>query len=398
MIRTDAVHHPVYAITHPGMTGKNNEDRYGLTGLRLGPADNTPAVLAVLADGIGGHRAGEVAAQMAVDIVLERVSTGDPGAPLEAIRAGIVEASEAIHVSAADDPSRQGMGATCAVVLLMGRRMYTATVGDSRIYLMRGDTIRQISIDHTWIQEALDSGVLHEEDVRGHPNAHVIRRYLGSPQPPEVDQRIRLNPRETDAQSVANQGITLKNGDRVLLCSDGLSDLVGPLEILEAFQTHTAEAALQSLVDLANVRGGHDNITIVTIQIPGGKGTPPAKRSKIPRWLLGGCLLILASVVLIAALAFGWLWLNDLPPFNGDATGSPPAVVTVGPGTPLPDELDGAAPATATLRPLPSQTLTPVFLPPDVLENGATLTPWSTNTPAPTTTATATITSTPTPQ
>jgi PPM family protein phosphatase len=90
------------------------------------------------------------------------------------------------------DAARQGMGATCVAALIIGRRLYAVTVGDSRLYLMREGTIRQLSTDHTWIQEALEAGILQPEDANGHPNAHVIRRYLGSPKPPEVDHRIAV--------------------------------------------------------------------------------------------------------------------------------------------------------------------------------------------------------------
>ena len=108
------------------------------------------------------------------------------------------------------------MGATCACAWLVGERLYTATVGDSRVYLLRGERIQRVSTDHTWIQEALERGVLRPEQISGHPNAHIIRRYLGSPVAPEVDLRLRVSGEESDEQALANQGTLLLPGDRVL--------------------------------------------------------------------------------------------------------------------------------------------------------------------------------------
>jgi protein phosphatase len=174
-----------------------------------------------------------------------------------------------------------------------GNQLYTATVGDSRIYLARGGSIRQLSVDHTWVQEALEMGVLHPDQVNGHPNAHVIRRYLGSPEPPEVDLRMRLARNEADSQAVANQGVQLRPGDRLLLCSDGLTDLVSDAEILAILQRTPLSHATEALTALANQRGGHDNITIITAQV---KGEPKEKRrfnllQQIPLLIVFGLLV-----------------------------------------------------------------------------------------------------------
>ena len=161
------------------------------------------------------------------------------------------------------------MGATCVCAWVIAERLYMASVGDSRLYLLRRGVIRQLTTDHTWIQEALDFGFLTPEQAHKHPNQHVIRRYLGSAEPPEVDFRLKLDDAETDEQALANQGLRLEPGDRLLLCSDGLSDLVQPGEIQQAVQTGTREGAPQALVALANARGGHDNITVLLLEVPG---------------------------------------------------------------------------------------------------------------------------------
>ena len=182
------------------------------------------------------------------------------------------------------------MGATCAAAWIIGHRLYAATVGDSRLYLLRGRAIIQLSTDHTWIQEALERGFIQPEEARGHPNAHVIRRYLGSPSPPRVDIRLRLSSRESDTQSEANQGLLLQAGDQLILCSDGLTDLVENREILNAFTSQPAQKAAEAMVNLANARGGHDNITLVAIDVPAtpAAGVVPAGRRSGRR----GCAIV----------------------------------------------------------------------------------------------------------
>ena len=200
--------YPVSALTHAGMTGKNNEDRFAVSAFHLSRRNRTPVLLAVLCDGIGGHKAGEIAADLAVNHISQIVAESDGKYPIEVLEKGIQRANQAIFQESSHEVGKQGMGSTTACVWMIGNKMFTATVGDSRIYLMRKGTIQQISIDHTWIQDALDNGLLTPEQVEGHPNRHVIRRYLGAPQPPEIDFRIHLAQGETNRQMTENQGKT----------------------------------------------------------------------------------------------------------------------------------------------------------------------------------------------
>jgi serine/threonine protein phosphatase PrpC len=324
MIRTERAHLLVAANTHPGMTGKQNEDRFAVTAFRVGVSNPTPAVFAVVADGIGGHRAGELAAEMAVNAVSHIVAQSDAFEPLATLQRAIQEASQSIASQAQDDTQHLGMGTTCACAWIIGRRLYTASVGDSRIYLLRGATIRQLTTDHTWIQEAIDKGILNAEQAREHPNIHVIRRYLGSAKPPQADLRLRVRGDETDTQAEANQGFLLHPGDRLLLCTDGLTDEASDEEIrLAAAESGPSgdpardrsagsarrrlEPAAQRLVDLANSRGGHDNITVVLMQVP---GRPSEPRRRPWRWVA----LITAALLFLLALA-GWLAWTVLRPF-----------------------------------------------------------------------------------
>lgn len=309
MIRVEKTHLPVAALTHPGMKGKNNEDRFGVAAFHVKTQPSPPILLAILSDGIGGHRAGEIASELAVNTISQFAANSDGQNPCHILEQAITSASAQIYHQAQSNHEQVGMGATCACAWIAGDRLYTATVGDSRIYLMRGGSIMQISTDHTWIQEALDYGIIQPDQVNGHPNAHVIRRYLGSPTPPEVDFRIRLPGMEGET----NQGLYLLPGDRLLLCSDGLTDLVNNEEILAEFNQESLEEAGQHLVDLANQRGGHDNITLVAIQVPEVKVEPAEKAKKSPsvissRSLVASCLAIIAVAVVVGAVTGGWLY------------------------------------------------------------------------------------------
>jgi serine/threonine protein phosphatase PrpC len=374
MIQTSHTEFPTVALSHPGMTGKNNEDRFAVSAYQVKPKDATPVLLAVLADGIGGHRAGEVAAGVAVDLVSQQVASSDGKlSPMQVLHNAFQQASQQIFTLAQSEEGRRGMGATCTAAWIIGRRLFAATVGDSRLYLMRGGGIRQLSTDHTWVQEAIQHGILKPEEARGHPNAHVIRRYLGSPQPPEVDFRLRLTGFENDAQAEANQGFLLQTGDRILLCSDGLTDLVNDVEVLAAFQNQPLDAATNYLIQLACQRGGHDNITMVVIEVP---PQTAVQKSSSRRWIWIGLLVVLLAGGIVAAALL--LTQNATP---GGATPTPGAVLTAtqtGGDNPQSTQ----ATVSPTLRPTATPTLHPAT-PGVPQQGGATLTPWPTNTKAP---------------
>lgn len=327
MIRKPQSRYPVVAKSHPGMSGKNNEDRFGVTAFQLSKKNPTPVLLAVLSDGVGGHKAGEVAAELAVNQITQTAMESDGLQPIQILKNGIERASNAIYLESQKDNGKQGMAATVAVAWMIGHRLFTASVGDSRIYLIHKNKIRQLSIDHTWIQEALDNNILTPDQVEGHPNRHVIRRYLGGPNPPDIDFRMRLNNGEADQKSFNNQGITLETGDRLILTSDGLTDLVSDEEILAAFQIEDDEQVVNNLIDLANQRGGHDNITIITYLVPDGIQAVTKRKSFFPV----GCIIIILLAI-IAGIVFGVFWLQrnpiDLNFFN---RGEQPAQVTLNP-------------------------------------------------------------------
>ena len=286
MIRTQRAHVHVAALSHPGMTGKNNEDRFAVLSHALGKEDPTPSLFAVLSDGIGGHRSGEVAAELAVNHISEVISNSNGRDPLAILEEAIHTASDAIAHHSASDDEHHGMGATCACVWVIADKFYIAFVGDSRIYLLRGGKIQQLTTDHTWVQEAVEKQIIKPEDVRNHPNVHVIRRYLGSLKLPEVDFRLKMNNSDNAVQAQKNQGMALQPEDTVLVCSDGLTDMVWADEIQATLmESKNPKTAVQMLVAQANERGGHDNITVIVMTVP--KPRPQEEKKGWWEWLMG---------------------------------------------------------------------------------------------------------------
>ena len=287
MIRSSLPHLHVTARSHPGITGKNNEDRFSVSSFQLSKEDPRPAVFAMVADGIGGHRAGEVAADLAVNYITKGISESNAKKPTRILENAIHEASQAIASHSAGKDEEEGMGSTCACVWVIENKLFTAYVGDSRIYFIRGKHIQRLTVDHTWVQEAFEKGIITAEQMRDHPNVHVIRRHLGGLKLPDVDFRLWIDDEETIEESEQNQGFHLEPGDVILLCTDGLTDLVWDDEILQGVRAKKdLKSAAEALINLANARGGHDNITVVMLGMPRleemSKKTPG-----IIKWLLG---------------------------------------------------------------------------------------------------------------
>lgn len=292
MIRSSRSHLHVAVLSHPGMTGKNNEDRYAVSSFTISKNDPRPSVFAVIADGIGGHRAGEIAAELAVNYISQGVAESNAKKPQKILQDAIENASQVIAAHSARKEDTHGMGSTCVCAWVIGNKLFTAHVGDSRAYLMRGKVIRQLTKDHTWVVEAIEKGIITPEQARDHPNVHVIRRYLGSMELPKVDFRMWLaGDEKTDDDARENQGMDLEAGDTVLLCSDGLADLVWEDEILKVANSNgNLKVVADKLVGLANERGGHDNITVVLLGMPRMEEAvepTPGKKGSWLQWLFG---------------------------------------------------------------------------------------------------------------
>jgi protein phosphatase len=364
------------------MTGKSNEDRYSVSAFRLEDDDYTPSVFAIVADGIGGHRAGEIAAEIAVNTISHSISASTGSAPQETLEYAIIEAGKAIQSQSSKDDEKRGMGSTCACVWVIGDRLYTASVGDSRIYLLRNGDIRQITIDHTWVQEALEHGIIKPEQARNHPRSHIIRRYLGSKTTVVPDLRLKLSADEEDEQALANQGMQLLPGDQLLLCSDGLSDLVEETEMRTILDEHEMQAALSELVDLANERGGHDNITILALKMPASSDEQSFSLPSMPQqaalpWLT--CTIVTIFAILIVTLGVAAVWYSTRPAPTPTPTPTPTLVTE----TPFPTRANTATVTPEEILPTETETVLPTQTPlPSETPVPATLTPWPTNPPS----------------
>ena len=230
-----------YAVaSDTGRRRRRNEDAYVVA----------PPLFAV-ADGMGGAQAGEVASRLAASALEGGHSAGLEGP--ERIVALIQEANRRIYDRASTDPSASGMGTTMTVARVEGMTVAIGHVGDSRAYLVRGEQMEQLTEDHSLVNELLKSGKLSAEEAHVHPQRSVITRAVGTD--PDVD--------------VDGFTIEAEEGDVLLLCSDGLTDMVEDEEILELVHTHRdhLEKAVKALVAAANRGGGEDNITAVAFRI-----------------------------------------------------------------------------------------------------------------------------------
>jgi PPM family protein phosphatase len=225
------------ALTDTGRKRRHNEDVY--------VAD--PPIFAI-ADGMGGAKAGEVAAALAADAL-----RGEGGSGEDTLVMLIQEANRRVYEHAAEDAATSGMGTTMTVALLEDSRVRIGHVGDSRAYLIRDGELSQLTDDHSLVGELVRSGKLAPEDADTHPQRSVITRVLGTD--PEVD--------------VDTITIETRSGDLFLLCSDGLYSMVGNDRILELVERNRRDldAAAKALVAAANKGGGDDNITVVAFEI-----------------------------------------------------------------------------------------------------------------------------------
>lgn len=212
--------------------------------------------LFVVADGMGGASAGEVASRVAVETFAAGLP---PGGELSKRLADVVlQANGKIHGQAASNPSLQGMGTTITAAMVDAERLVLAHVGDSRAYLYRGGELEQLTRDHTLVDELVRQGRLTEEEAAVHPQRSIITRALG----PEASVEVDTSEHE------------LQSDDIVLLCSDGLTGMVSPQLIADSLaEAKSLAAASRTLIKLANEAGGRDNITVVLLKV--GTSVPP---------------------------------------------------------------------------------------------------------------------------
>lgn len=294
----------------------------------------------LVADGMGGHQAGEVASRGAVEQAIAHYYA-DPSRDVgRSLVRAVQGANEQIHAQAKADPSKSGMGTTLVAAVVLGRRVYVANVGDSRAYLINKTNMTQITEDHSWVEEQVRAGLLTHEQAKRHPQRNLVTRALGSKPSVEVD---------------LFEG-EISQGDVLLLCSDGLTGRVDDREIAAIIRAHPPHEAARMLVAAANERGGGDNITvlIVSTEKPAAAYAPVAPAAAAAREPARRSLLIPALVagVALVALVLGLLWGTGML-FGGKATetAETPVVTMVHTGTPEPSPTGDAGQS-----PLPTAT------------------------------------------
>jgi len=242
------------ARTDVGLRRRVNEDRYAMAP-ELG--------LYLVADGMGGHTAGQVASQLAAEAALRAIEAlqGGSVSPAEKLRHAVACANREIHSQARMQPELAGMGTTLVALLASEGRAALAHVGDSRAYLLRGGRIRQLTDDHSLVGELVRRREITEDDAREHPHRHVLTRALG------VRRSV-----EPDLAELSPQG-----GDIFVLCSDGLTNHMRDEEIAAAVGGDVdLQDLCDGLVDLANRRGGDDNTTVLVVRFEKDEEAPTA--------------------------------------------------------------------------------------------------------------------------
>lgn len=235
--------------TDVGRVRSNNEDSNGHAWLRDG------SLFVMVADGMGGHEAGEVASSLAVQVVEDVVGRDPVADPRERLYNALLEANESI-LDEGRRGGKGGMGTTSVCAIIRGREVHVALVGDSRLYQFRRGHLVWRTVDHTRVQMLIDHGEITEEEARVHPEAGMLTRALG---------HQRMADGRPLVPDVIGEPLAIEDGDGLVLSSDGLHDLIEDWEIGRLVAGKDGDEAAQALVELACERGGHDNVTVAVV-------------------------------------------------------------------------------------------------------------------------------------
>ena len=236
----------IYSATDVGQKRKMNQDYVFVS---EGPVGNLPNLFTV-ADGMGGHNAGDYASSHAVRILVDEIREDADYNPVKVIRHAIEAANTEIRNRAQEDENLRGMGTTMVVATIVDQYAYVANVGDSRLYVIQ-DGIHQITRDHSLVQEMVKMGEISEEEARNHPDKNIITRAIG------VKENV-----EPDIYEYR-----LKKGDIILMCTDGLSNMVEDEDMFNIVKgSRDVVEAVQMLIEKANSNGGRDNIGVIVAE------------------------------------------------------------------------------------------------------------------------------------
>lgn len=248
--------------------------------------------LYVVADGMGGHAAGEVASEIAVSVLEQQAPAHPDGEQLER---AVEEANREVILAQHDGRGREGMGTTVTAAMLEGERLVIAQVGDSRAYLLHRGHLQQLTRDHSLMADMIEAGQLTPEEARFHPNRSVITRALGS------DPLMRPDIFELNVEA----------GDRLLICSDGLSGMLRDPEIENTLRrVRDPQRCASQLVNEAITAGGHDNVTVIVVDVV-GQAKKRLKRVKLKARLTVFFILLLLAAIIAGAIWGGYTYLNS---------------------------------------------------------------------------------------
>lgn len=239
------------AVTDIGCEREINEDRYAVVESPVGRAW-------IVCDGMGGALGGELAAQLAIDAMRRKLENTASGALGDVLTNAIEEANRVI-VLRRQNPAFSAMGTTIVAAMIRHNEVVISHAGDSRAYVVRGEYIQALTVDHTYVQDLVERGAIKPEEALSHPQAHVLTRCLGAE--PRLDIKISKYWIWDTPQG--------ENDDRLVLCSDGLYSLVSDAEISKIISSRSPQESCIELVELAKERGGYDNITVTILPLGG---------------------------------------------------------------------------------------------------------------------------------
>lgn len=235
-----------FSITDTGITRTMNQDYCFASETPVGKLPN----LFVVCDGMGGHKAGEYASRYTVERIVASATRSRTENPVRILRSAIHKANDILVTESQEYPDKKGMGTTVVAATILDNKMYVANVGDSRLYIIN-DTIEQITNDHSYVEEMIRIGKIKREEAAGHEKKNVITRAIGAA------EKVRADFFEVE----------LRGNDTILLCSDGLSNMVTDQKIYELVSaSDQVENIAKALIEEANKNGGQDNITAIVVK------------------------------------------------------------------------------------------------------------------------------------
>ena len=241
------------SLTDVGLQRENNEDSLLYWEPDTDQEFRRKGRLAIVADGMGGYEGGQEASRIAVESVRHLYDRDFAGDPQTALLHAFLAAHATIQRYAFEHPEFYGMGTTCTALAIVDRQLYFAHVGDSRLYLVRGESISKLTRDHSYVGRLVENGIVRSEDAESHPQRHILTAALGSGN--EI------------LPQVSEQPVTLEEDDVLILCSDGLWGVVGDQDLARAARTRPLADACMKLVRMALERGGPDNVTVQLLRV-----------------------------------------------------------------------------------------------------------------------------------